>query len=116
MYNIFLGVYPNDPGTMNVAKELEDKYDNGTKLSLFFYDAVEKKLVDQEQIVTVTNGVVTFNLTHCSSYVLAEISSNVVIDDTVADNNTMLYVGIAIVIVVLIISIGVVLFRPKKKA
>lgn len=28
MYHIFLGVYPNDIGTTQIAKELEDKYDN----------------------------------------------------------------------------------------
>ena len=28
MYHIFLGVYPNDPGTMRVAKELEDEFEN----------------------------------------------------------------------------------------
>ena len=28
MYHIFLGVYPNDKGTMKIAKELEDEYDN----------------------------------------------------------------------------------------
>ena len=32
MYHIFLGVYPNDEGTMNVAKELEEKYDNVHKI------------------------------------------------------------------------------------
>lgn len=28
MYHVFLGVYPNDPGTMKVAKELEDEFPN----------------------------------------------------------------------------------------
>lgn len=28
MYHIFLGVYPNDPGTMNTAKHLGEKYPN----------------------------------------------------------------------------------------
>lgn len=32
MYHIFLGVYPNDEGTMNVAKELENKYENVHKI------------------------------------------------------------------------------------
>lgn len=32
MYHIFLGVYPNDPGTMRVAKELEDEFDNVHKI------------------------------------------------------------------------------------
>lgn len=28
MYRVFLGVYPNDPGTMKVAKELEEEFSN----------------------------------------------------------------------------------------
>ena len=32
MYDIFLGVYPNDDGTMNVARKLEEKYENVHKV------------------------------------------------------------------------------------
>ena len=32
MYHIFLGVYPNDPATMKVAKELEDQFPNVHKI------------------------------------------------------------------------------------
>ena len=32
MYHIFLGVYPNDDGTMNVARKLEEKYENVHKV------------------------------------------------------------------------------------
>lgn len=32
MYHIFLGVYPNDPGTLRVADELENEFDNVHKI------------------------------------------------------------------------------------
>lgn len=32
MYHIFLGVYPNDPGTMKIAKKLSEKHDNVHKI------------------------------------------------------------------------------------
>src|SRR5690625_3275976 len=32
MYHIFLGVYPNDPGTLRVAKELENEFHHVHKI------------------------------------------------------------------------------------
>ena len=100
------------PKDASVKYFLDEAYENGAELSLFFYNEETNKLEDQSQVVTVTDGFVTFNLTHCSSYVLAEISP----DAAVTSDNTMLYVGIAIVILAIIASIVVVMVRSKNNA
>lgn len=97
------------PINASVRYDVEDKYSNGTKISLFFYNEETKKLEDQSQIITVDDGFVTLELTHCSLYVLSEIPQ----EAAAANNNTLLYVGIVIVIVVILSLIAVVVLRSK---
>lgn len=94
------------PVNASVRYDVSEKYTNGTKLSLFFYNEETKQLEDQSQTLTVNNGFITFNLTHCSYYVLSQDAAD----------NTLLYVGIVIVIVVIISLIVVVLVRSRRKA
>jgi len=77
-----------------------DMYENGTELSLFFYNEGTKQLKDQSQTMIVTDGFVTFELTHCSSYVLAEVS-----------HDMMLYLGIGVFAVMLMGIVAAVSIR-----
>lgn len=65
----------NLPGTFKTAVNVSDKYANGAKLALFYYNTATNKLENQYQLVTVENGYVEFEFSHCSSYVLIEQSA-----------------------------------------
>ncbi len=92
------------PINASVTYYVGDDYADGTVLILFFYNEETKQLEDQGQDVTVTDGKVTFDLTHCSSYVLAEPSPG-------EDDNTMLYIGIAAAAIAIIAVAAIVIRR-----
>ncbi|MEA4978107.1 MAG: leucine-rich repeat protein [Methanomassiliicoccaceae archaeon] len=92
------------PINASVTYYVGDDYADGTVLTLFFYNEETKQLEDQGQDVTVTDGKVTFDLTHCSSYVLAEPSPE-------EDDNTMLYIGIAAAAIAIIAVAAIVIRR-----
>ena len=97
------------PMNASVKYNIGDEYEQGAELFLFLYNETTKKLDDQSQKVTVdADGYVTFELEHCSFYVLVEVSPDTVVDE----DYTMLYVGIAIVIIIIGI-VAVVGLRSK---
>ena len=61
-----------------------------------FYDKDADQL-KEKQTVTVTNGSVTFGLTHCSKYVMAEA-----VYEGPADGNTMLYIVTALIVIAIV--------------
>lgn len=63
------------PGTFKTAVNVSDKYANGAKLALFYYNTATNQLENQYQLVTVENGYAEFEFSHCSSYVLIEQSA-----------------------------------------
>ena len=77
------------PINATVKYYVGDKYENGTKLTLFFYNETTKQLEEKAKDLVVTDGWVTLSLTHCSSYVLAEPAPA-----STPENSTMLYIGI----------------------
>ncbi|MEA4977605.1 MAG: MBG domain-containing protein [Methanomassiliicoccaceae archaeon] len=87
------GVLPIDA---TVTYNVGDIYADGTKLSVFFYDEDADQL-KEKQTVTVTNGSVTFGLTHCSKYVMAEA-----VYEGPADGNTMLYIVTALIVIAIV--------------
>ncbi|MDN5357131.1 MAG: hypothetical protein PWR17_300, partial [Candidatus Methanomethylophilaceae archaeon] len=77
------------PINATVKYYVGDKYENGTKLTLFFYNETTKQLEEKAKDLVVTDGWVTLSLTHCSSYVLAEPAPA-----STPEDSTMLYIGI----------------------
>lgn len=63
-----------------------DEYEDGTVLTLSFYDETTKQLEENAKDFVVTDGWVTLRLTRCSSYVLAEVAPEFVpIDEITLD-------------------------------
>ena len=95
------------PTNTSIKHNVSNKYTNGKNLSLFLHNGYRKQLDDQSRSMIVTEGPITFNLTHYSFYILPQDTTN---------NNTMLYVGIIIVIVAIISLITIVVIRSINKA
>lgn len=56
---------------VNVAQKFAD----GTRLALFYYNPDTGSLENQYQLATVTGGYAEFSFNHCSSYVFIEESA-----------------------------------------
>ena len=87
---------------------LDDEYENGSKLTLFFYNETTKQLEEVEQSLTVEDGWINFNLTHCSIYVFAEIPLAI----SPEENNTS-YVSIIIAITAIMAILMIVLIKKR---
>ncbi len=62
------------PMCATVTYYLDGAYEDGTKLSVFFYDEGAGRL-GEKQTATVTDGAVSFVISHCSKYVISEEKS-----------------------------------------
>ncbi len=60
------------PNNAVVTYRVSDDYEDGTVLNLLFYNETTGKMELKAENLVVTNGTVSFELTHCSKYVLAE--------------------------------------------
>ena len=99
------------PGMTTVKYNVSGTYEDGTELSVYFvHEDEEGNIIGVELIETaiVSNGMVVFNVDHCSGYVLSMLS----IDPDKQD--LFLYVVIVVVAIVLIAAIAVLLSRRKK--
>lgn len=107
-------------GIAKVSIYVGDKFKKGDKLNLFYYNKEKKKLdkmnVSSENkdyyVVVDDDGYVTFDIDHCSEYVLADSSLNVADETNDVNKNSNVktlnpyiicsLLGIAIIIIILI--------------
>lgn len=88
------------PGPTNISVNVARRFDNGAKITLFYYNPETGVLENQNQTAVVENGYVQFTFTHCSQYVLVETDAaavETVTADTASpktgdNSNTMFYI------------------------
>lgn len=102
-----------------VRVNVADKYANGDKLKLYYYDETAKELKEEVTEIEVKDGYVQFNLQHCSDYVLEKITQTTTADNKVVSNNaqtssmnTIIYGALSFVSLV---GIAYLVFRKKKE-
>ncbi|MFA6802678.1 MAG: hypothetical protein WCR09_04505 [Candidatus Methanomethylophilaceae archaeon] len=102
------------PGKTTVTYNVGDKFADGTVLQIYFVVVDgDGNVIGLEPVrnATVVDGKVTFDLDHCSGYVLSAIS----VPDT-ADDDTMLYIAIAVAAVIIVAAVAFVLHRRAGRA
>ncbi|MGI6471669.1 MAG: Ig-like domain-containing protein [Candidatus Methanomethylophilaceae archaeon] len=60
------------PNNAVISYRVSDTYEDGTVLNLFFYNEETGALELQAENLVVSGGMISFGLTHCSTFVLAE--------------------------------------------
>ena len=102
------------PGKTTVTYNVGDKFADGTVLQIYFVvtDGDGNAIgLEPVRSATVIDGKVTFDLDHCSGYVLSAIS----VPGT-ADDDTMLYIAIAVAVVIIVAVVAFVLHRRARRA
>jgi hypothetical protein len=94
------------PNNALVSYRVSDDYEDGTVLNLLFYNEETGKLELKAENLVVTNGVISFELTHCSKYILAEEIPSDSAEDNGVPNSVY---AIVIVVVGIVIAIAAVL-------
>lgn len=65
----------NLPGTLKAAVNVSGKFNDGTRVALYYYNSKKGVLENQYQVTTVSNGFAEFAIDHCSEYVLVDVSA-----------------------------------------
>jgi DUF1680 family protein len=82
----------NLPGPALVKVYVGDKYEDGTKLFLFYFDQENNQVKKiSEEALSVKDGYVEFTITHCSTYLLNEegvVKAPTITTDTESVDNT----------------------------
>jgi hypothetical protein len=63
------------PGVFKVAVDVSAKYADGTRLALYYNNTGEGRLENQYQVTNVRGGFAEFAISHCSEYVLVDVSA-----------------------------------------
>ena len=84
-----------------------ESYEDGMKLTLFYYNADTKQLEEKAKGIVVTDGWVTLSITHCSSYILTDE----IVSASDSEDNTLLYLGIGISALILLVAVALFIMR-----
>ena len=107
------------PGTLKVAANVANKYADGTKLALYYYNAKKGVLENQYQLTTVKNGYAEFAIDHCSQYVLVESSAAQVTTGTLGSPKTVdtnaLIMWIMVMLAAVLALAGYVVVNRKRR-
>lgn len=98
------------PTTAVIKVAVDDKYIDGEKLYLYYYNEDSKKLEYIENNLLVKNGYVTFKIQHCSDYVL---TGSIV--KTALNNPQSMTIIIILLVVVGVAMVAATLFLNSKK-
>ena len=75
------------PGNATITVSVDDKFKEGTKVYLYYYDEeADKVLKVGKNALTIKSGCVEFTITHCSTYFLTEEELAVELDQNSAEN------------------------------
>ena len=84
------------------------KFNDEDRLNIYYYDDVSNKIEAIKNNVMVKNGYVTFEISHCSDYIL---TTSTIQNATNTNNNGIIIIGMLVVIVGLV---GYTMFNNKK--
>ncbi len=97
------------PTKAKIKIDVSDKYVNGEKLYLYYLNEEDRQVEYIESGIPVKNGIVEFEIDHCSNYFL---TASIVQDAVNNPKNVNLI--IIVMVVVIIVLIGATLFQNKK--
>lgn len=97
------------PLDTTVKINVQDKFQNGEKLYLYYYNPELDQIEYIDHGVEVKNGYVEFQIDHCSDYFLTAA----VVNDAVNNPQSINYIIIGLAVVVFIL-IAITLFQSKK--
>lgn len=105
---ISFNYHGNLPGTAQIKVPVSDSFKDGKVLKLYYYneDGNKADLVDSK--IKVVNGYVTFDISHCSDYVL---TLSIVKEAGEKGNSGVVIIGMIIIIVGLV---GYTVFKNRK--
>lgn len=98
----------NLPAEASIKIPVDDMFEDGKRLKLYYYDEEKDKIELVSSSVKVINGYANFNIDHCSDYFL---TLSIVKEAEGESNNGVIIVGMIIVIVGLI---GYTLIKNQK--
>ncbi len=91
------------PSEATVRINVENRFKNGDKLYLYYYNPDTKKLEFIENNLKVTNGYVEFTIDHCSDYLL----TGAIINEAVGNPKHVNYVIIGLIGIVILLIIKI---------
>lgn len=97
----------NLPSTATIKIPV-NKFEDGKRLNLYYYNDVTNKIETVDTNIKVINGYVTFDIDHCSDYFL---TLSIVKEASGKNNNGIIIIGMLVVIVGLV---GYTIFKNKK--
>lgn len=97
------------PLEAKVKIDVSDKFNDGEKLYLYYYNPDSDKIEYMDNAVFVKNGSVEFQIKHCSDYFLTAA----VVNDAVNNPQSVNYIIIGLIVVVFIL-IAITLKQSKK--
>lgn len=105
---ISFNYHGNLPSPALVKVPINDKFKDGDRLNLYYYNEEKNKIELVSSGIKAINGFATIEITHCSDYFL---TLSIVKEADGQNNNGIIIVGMIIVIVGLI---GYTIFKNKK--
>lgn len=97
------------PSKATIKLDVRDKYKDGERLYLYYYNEEENQIDFIENGLVVKNGIVEFSIEHCSNYLLTAS----IVQDAVGNPKNINLI-IIVMVVVIIVLIGATLFQNKK--
>lgn len=97
------------PLEAKVKIDVSDKFNDGEKLYLYYYNPASDEIEYMDNEVFVKNGMVEFQIKHCSDYFLTAA----VVNDAVNNPQSVNYIIIGLIVVVFIL-IAITLKQSKK--
>ena len=97
------------PSTATIKIKVDDKFEDGERLYLYYYNDSSNDLEFIEKGLTVVNGYVEFRIEHCSDYLL----TGSIVKTAVGNPKSMGFI-IVLLIVIVVILVASTLFADKK--
>ena len=97
------------PLEAKVKIDVSDKFNDGEKLYLYYYNPDSDEIEYMDNVVFVKNGMAEFQIKHCSDYFLTAA----VVNDAVNNPQSVNYIIIGLIVVVFIL-IAIMLKQSKK--
>ena len=97
------------PLEAKVKIDVSDKFNDGEKLYLYYYNPDSDEIEYMDNVVFVKNGMAEFQIKHCSDYFLTAA----VVNDAVNNPQSVNYIIIGLIVVVFIL-IAITLKQSKK--
>lgn len=97
------------PSEATIRVDVSQKYENGTKLYLYYYNEEKKQIEYIDHNLEVKDGYVEFQIDHCSEYFL----TTAIVNDA-ANNPKSMNTIIIILVGVIVVLVGATMFQTKR--